>query len=129
MRLDEYAKSGKYLKWTDTDQHDIILAIPYSQFEALDDVSSGTYDTEQYEVPIYVVDGIEEGHEPFESILATKSKNLLVHLLNGWKIHHSHILRLKKQGSGFHTKWTVQESGKYYATATAKVTKTPPKKK
>lgn len=125
MRLDDYAKSGKYLKWNETDQHDISLAIPYEEFAALEPVFSDRHESEQYEIPIIAVDD----SAPYESILATKSKFLLVELLNGWKDNENLVLRIKKAGTGFYTKWTVQRSNTIYDKASGKMRRLPAKKK
>jgi hypothetical protein len=124
MKLEDYAQSGKYLKWSETDVHDISLNISYDEFLQLEPIFSDNYGSDQYELPIVCVD-----KEPFyESVLATKSKNLLVGLINAWSQDDRKVLRIKKSGSGFHTRWTIQESDMYYDKASAKVKRLPTKK-
>jgi len=126
MRLEDYARSGRYLKWTDTNIHHIALSISYEEFRDIEPVLSDRHGTDQYEIPILVKD---PDTDIYESILATKSKGLLVELLNGWKDDERIIIRLVKEGTGFYTKWTVTPSNHYYDKASGKVKNLPAKKK
>lgn len=126
MKLEDYARSGKYLKWTDTDTHHIALAIDYEEFRNIEPVLSDQHGSDQYEIPVFVKDPDED---LYESVLATKSKHLLINLLNEWKDSPSIILRLHKQGTGFYTKWTIVRSTSFYDKASGKVKRLPAKKR
>ena len=109
MKLGEYAKSGKYLKWIDTDQYDIICDLEtYDDFFNLEPVFSEVYEAEQYEIPVMYLDN----KEMVASVLATRSKDLMRQLLEIWEIDMRKIVRVKKRGHGFATKWIVQDSNK-----------------
>lgn len=124
--LGDYAHSGKYLKWQEQDWHNVALNLEYQEFYDIKPTFSDRHESEQYEIPVVV---IEPDVDHYESILATKSKDLLVKLLNVWKEHENILVRLHKSGTGFYTKWTVTKIKQYYDKASGKVTKTPPKKK
>lgn len=126
MKLEDYARSGKYLKWTDTNTHHIALNMEYDDFRNLEPVLSDQHGSDQYEIPIFVKDVDED---LYESILATKSKHLLVNLLNEWKESPTIFLRLVKEGTGFYTKWTISRIPFRYDKVSGKVKKLPAKKK
>jgi len=126
MKLEDYARSGKYLKWTDTNIHHIALSIDYISFRDIEPVLSDQHGSEQYEIPIVVKNPDED---LYESILATKSKHLLINLLNEWKDMPNIFLRLTKEGTGFYTKWTVARTTSIYDTVSGKVKRLPAKKK
>jgi len=126
VKLGDYAHSGKYLKWKDTNIHHISLQSTYDEFYEIEPVLSDSHGSEQYEVPIRVHD---PDIETYESILATKSKLLLVELINHWKVDENLILRIHKEGTGFYTKWKVAPSNHIYDKVSGKVKKRPAKKK
>jgi len=126
MKLEDYARSGRYLKWTDTNIHHIALNMDISEFRSLEPVLSDRHGTDQYEINILVKD---PDIDLYESILATKSKDLLVKLLNEWTDSPSLFLRLNKEGTGFYTKWTITRAPFIYDKASGKVKNLPAKKK
>ena len=125
-KLEDYARAGKYLKWVGTDIHHIALDIQFDGFKNMEPVLSDRHGTDQYEVPIIVQD---VGQTLYQSILATKSKDLLVKLLNIWQEDPRIVVRLHKEGTGFYTKWSVDITEFRYDKASGKVTKQPAKKK
>ena len=56
MKLEDYARSGKYLKWQDTNIHHIALNMQFEDFKNLEPVLSDRHGTDQYEVLIVVKD-------------------------------------------------------------------------
>lgn len=117
MKLSDYAKSSTYLKWVDTDTHDICCPCSYEDLCELQPTFNDRHNTEQYEIPIFVV----STDKVSESVLATKSKTLIVQLLSCWEPSPQRIIRLKKTGTGFYTKWTTTISNKYYDMASGKI--------
>lgn len=126
MKLEDYARSGRYLKWQETNIHHIGLNTDFDTFRSIEPVLSDRHGSDQYEIPIIVKDVDED---LYESILATKSKDLLVKLLNEWKESPTILLRLSKEGTGFYTKWTVSRTPYRYDKASGKVKRLPAKKK
>jgi len=126
MKLEDYARSGRYLKWQETNIHHIALGISYDEFRNIEPVLSDRHGSDQYEIPIWVTD---PDIDIYESVLATKSKHLLVELLNKWEKCPDTILRIHKEGTGFYTKWTINHTKKLYDTASGKVKNLPATKK
>ena len=125
MRLDEFATQSRYLSWNESDTYNISLAITFEEFCGLQPISSDKFDSEQFEIPIFVI----EDKEATTSILATKSKILLNSLIELWNEKENHIVRIHKKGSGFYTKYTVEGTEYLYDKASSKIRKIPAKKK
>ena len=124
MRLQDFAEQSRYLNWSEKDTYDIALAVTFDEFVDLAPTSSEKFDSEQYEIPIFVIDG----KESFPTIIATKSKVLLSEFISLWSENQSYILRVNKKGSGFYTKYNVINSNKIYDIASGKISKNPAKK-
>ena len=125
MRLDEFAKQSRYLSWNESDTYNISLSVTFEEFCGLKPISSDKFDSEQFEIPIFVIDG----KEVLPSTLATKSKILLNSLIEHWNEEENLIVRVHKKGSGFYTKYTVTSTESLYDKASGKIRKQPAKKK
>ena len=123
MRLQDFAKQSRYLNWNESDSYNISLSLSFEDFCELPEISSDKFDSNQFEIPIFVIDG----KEVYESILATKSKVLLSECLAQWSDDPERILRVFKKGSGFYTKYTVTASANIYDKASGKILKKAPK--
>ena len=123
-KLSEFAKQSRYLNWNDSEFYNIGLIDTFADFVELDDVRSETFDSDQFEIPIFLF----ENKEVTQSILATKSKLLLNDLINFWAEQEALILRVHKKGTGFRTKYTVTSTSSTYDKATGKIVKQPAKK-
>ena len=124
MDLKSYAAQSHYLNWSETDTYNIALAITFDEFINLEPVTSDKFDSEQFEIPIIIIDGKDTS----QSILATKSKVLLNELIKIWNELDSVIVRIHKKGSGFYTKYHVTTSTSIYDKASGKIAKKTPKK-
>ena len=99
---------------------------PYSRYHKRNriKITSEKFDSEQFEIPVYLIDG----KEVEISTLATKSKILLSELLSFWSENQGLILKIHKKGSGFYTKYTVTSTNTIYDRASGKFKKLPAKK-
>jgi len=117
MKLKEFATKSKYLKW-DREHHFIALAISFDEFCELEPVLSDAYGSDQFEIPIFVFEdqSLKESHD---CILGTKSKVILNHFIEKWEKDQDRILRVKKIGSGFNTKYEVIQTDYRYSNGAA----------
>jgi len=125
VRLSDFASQSRYLNWNESDTYNIGLSGTFHEFCELEPIRSDKFDSEQFEIPIIIV----EGKTIVESTLATKSKVLLNELINFWAEQESLIIRVHKKGSGFYTKYTVKSTNSIYDKASGKIRKEPPKSK
>ena len=123
MRLDEFAKQSRYLNWNENDSYNIALQITFEEFCQLGEIASDKFDSTQFEIPIFVIDG----KDVEVSTLATKSKVLLNEFITYWSESEDLILRVHKKGSGFYTKYTVTNTSKVYDKVSGKIKKQPAK--
>ena len=124
MRLQDFASQSRYLNWNESDTYMVALAQTFDEFTNLEPITSDKFDSEQFEIPIFIIDG----KLVTESTLATKSKVLLNELITFWDENESIILRIHKKGSGFYTKYTVISTNNIYDKASGKIAKQPTKK-
>ena len=119
MRLQDFASQSRYLNWNENDTYNFALSVTFNEFCELKPVPSDKFDSEQFEIPIVIV----EGKDTSLSILATKSKVLLNELISLWSENDNLIVRCHKKGSGFYTKYTVTSTDKVYDKASGKISK------
>lgn len=119
MRLQDFAKQSRYVNWSENDFYNLALGIDFEEFTTLEPTTSEKFESDQFEIPVFIIDGKES--QP--SILATKSKILLSELLSFWSEDQNCILRISKKGSGFYTKYTVVSTSSIYDKASGKIRK------